>query len=106
MTNFTAFAVYLLDEQRGDLSIAYSVGYPEDWARAHRLKLGEGLVGIAVAEGDAVLVNDVHADPRYVEAVAGSQSRAGGAAAPQGPGDRRVEPAQRHRRASSRKSTK
>jgi sigma-B regulation protein RsbU (phosphoserine phosphatase) len=74
MTNFTAFAVYLLDEQRGDLSIAYSVGYPEDWARAHRLKLGEGLVGIAVAEGTSVLVNDVHADPRYLEAVAGSRA--------------------------------
>src|SRR3977135_552738 len=40
MTNFTAFAVYLLDGQRGDLSIAYSVGYPEGWAREHRLKLG------------------------------------------------------------------
>jgi sigma-B regulation protein RsbU (phosphoserine phosphatase) len=74
MTNFTAFAVYLLDEQRGDLSIAYSVGYPEDWARTHHLKLGEGLVGIAVAEGQAVLVNDVHADPRYLEAVAGSRA--------------------------------
>jgi sigma-B regulation protein RsbU (phosphoserine phosphatase) len=74
MTNFTAFAVYLLDEQRGDLSIAYSVGYPEDWARAHRLKLGEGLVGTAVAQGTAVLVNDVHTDPRYLEAVAGSRA--------------------------------
>jgi sigma-B regulation protein RsbU (phosphoserine phosphatase) len=74
MTNFTAFAVYLLDQQRGDLSIAYSVGYPEDWAKAHRLKLGEGLVGAAVADGIGVLVNDVHADPRYVEAVVGSRA--------------------------------
>jgi phosphoserine phosphatase RsbU/P len=74
MTNFTAFAVYLLDQQRNDLSIAYSVGYPEDWARAHRLKPGEGLVGAAVAEGIGILVNDVHADPRYVQAVAGSRA--------------------------------
>jgi len=55
------------------LSVAYSVGYP-DTAAALRLKVGHGLVGAAVAEGRPILVNDVHADPRYVEAVPGSQA--------------------------------
>ena len=59
---------------RQELSIAYSVGYPDELARALRLKVGHGLVGAAVAEGQPILVNDVHADPRYVEAVPGSNA--------------------------------
>lgn len=74
LTKFTAFAVYLLDDARGELSIAYSVGYSEERAGSLRLKVGEGLVGSAVAEGKPILVNDVRADPRYVEAVPGSHS--------------------------------
>ena len=85
-----------------ELTIAYSVGYPDDVARTLRVKVGHGLVGAAVAEGQPILVNDVHADPRYVEAVPGSNARAGRAAAPQGPRDRRAQPAQRHRRAVHR----
>ena len=72
LTKFHAFAVYLLDPKREELTIAYSVGYPEDTARSLRLKVGHGLVGAAVQEGQPILINDVHADPRYVEAVPGS----------------------------------
>jgi sigma-B regulation protein RsbU (phosphoserine phosphatase) len=74
LTKFHAFAVYLLDPARNELSIAYAVGYPDERARTLRLKVGHGLVGAAVAEGQPVLVNDVHADPRYVEAVPGSNA--------------------------------
>src|SRR5688572_21307707 len=72
LTKFNAFAVYLLDPGRDELSIAYSVGYPDELARTLRLKPSYGLVGAAVAEGEPILVNDVRADPRYVEAVPGS----------------------------------
>src|SRR5438093_4732885 len=72
ITKFHAFAVYLLDPKRSELSIAYSVGYPEELVRTLRVKVGHGLVGSAVAEGKPILVNDVRTDPRYVEAVAGS----------------------------------
>jgi len=74
ITNFKAFAMYLLDTKRNELTIAYSVGYPEETARSLRLKVGHGLVGAAVAEGHPILVNDVHTDPRYVEAVPGSKA--------------------------------
>ena len=74
LTDFQAFAVYLLDEHRKDLSVAYSVGYSEEMARTLRLEVGHGLVGAAVAEGQPILVNDVDADPRYVEAVPGSKA--------------------------------
>ena len=70
LISFDAFAVYLLDERRGDLRSAYSVGYP-DPAKNVRLKPGAGLVGVAVATEQPVLVNDVAADPRYIEIVPG-----------------------------------
>jgi sigma-B regulation protein RsbU (phosphoserine phosphatase) len=74
ITDFQAFAVYLLDDRKKELSVAYSVGYPDDVARTLRLAAGHGLVGAAVAEGQPILVNDVSADPRYVEAVPGSRA--------------------------------
>jgi len=74
LTKFTAFAVYLLDAKRNELTIAYSVGYPEDIARTLRVDVGHGLVGAAVAEGRPLLVNDVRADPRYVDVVPGSRA--------------------------------
>ena len=74
LTKFQAFAVYLLDERSEELSVAYSVGYPDDVASRLRVKVGRGLVGAAVAEGRPVLVNDVRSDPRYVEAVPGSRA--------------------------------
>ena len=74
LTHFTAFGLYLLDDREQELSIAYSVGYPEETARTLRVKVGQGLVGAAAAEGRPLLVNDVHVDPRYREAVPGSNS--------------------------------
>src|SRR5882724_9654255 len=74
ITKFKAFAVYLLDPKRNELTIAYSVGYPAEVAKSLRVKVGEGLVGAAVEAGRPLIVNDVHVDPRYVEAVPGSNA--------------------------------
>ena len=74
ITHFQAFAVYLLDPKRNELTVAYSVGYPAETARTLRVKVGEGLVGAAVEAGHPLLVNDVHDDPRYMEAVPGSNA--------------------------------
>ena len=61
LTKFHAFAAYLLDEKGEELSIAYSVGYPEHAARL-KLKVGHGLVGAAVAEGRPILVRFLWSD--------------------------------------------
>jgi phosphoserine phosphatase RsbU/P len=66
LTRFSAFSVYLLDERRQELRIAYSVGYPEDVAATLRLRPGQGVVGAAVEEGRPILVNDIRQEPRYV----------------------------------------
>jgi sigma-B regulation protein RsbU (phosphoserine phosphatase) len=73
LISFEAFAVYLLDERRGELRVAYAVGYP-DTERPHRLRLGKGLVGVAVESEQPVLVNDLKSDPRYIEFVPGMNS--------------------------------
>jgi phosphoserine phosphatase RsbU/P len=73
LISFEAFAVYLLDERRGELRAAYTVGYPAD-APPMRLKPGAGLVGAAVASEQPILANDLSADPRYVEFVPGMLS--------------------------------
>jgi sigma-B regulation protein RsbU (phosphoserine phosphatase) len=73
LTDFEAFAVYLRDERRGDLRIAYSVGYPAT-DEPRRLNSGEGIVGAAVASQQPLLVNDLSQDSRYVEFVPGMAS--------------------------------
>jgi len=65
LTRFNAFSVYLLDESRQELRIAYAVGYPEGVASNLRLAVGEGVVGAAVEEGRPILVNDIRLEPRY-----------------------------------------
>ena len=65
LTKFSAFSVYLLDERRQDLRIAYAVGYPEEALAKMRLPVGQGVVGAAVQEGRPILVNDISKEPRY-----------------------------------------
>jgi sigma-B regulation protein RsbU (phosphoserine phosphatase) len=69
---FDAFAVYLLDEKRQELRIAYAVGYPD--TSGIRFSLSEGLVGRVVTAQQAQVVGDVRTDPSYVEVVPGMAS--------------------------------
>ncbi|HEX5474881.1 MAG TPA: GAF domain-containing protein [Vicinamibacterales bacterium] len=73
LIRFDALAVYLLDDRRGELRVAYSVGYPPR-DEPMRLRPDEGLVGAAVTGGQPLLVNDVTSDPRYVQLVPGMAS--------------------------------
>ena len=75
LTPFKAFSVWLLDEKNQDLRIAYSVGYPEDVKQHFRLRVGQGIVGTAVAEGRSLLVDDVETDSRYVGSLTGVRSQ-------------------------------
>ena len=74
LTPFSGFSVYLLDERRGDLSIAYAVGYPEEVVKNFRLRLGQGVVGTAVAEQRPIRVGDASAEPRWMGVVDNMQS--------------------------------
>src|ERR1044071_5254577 len=65
LTKFSAFSVYLLDEKKQELRIAYAVGYPDAALPNMRLKLGQGVVGAATEESRPILVNDIRLEPRY-----------------------------------------
>ena len=65
LTRFNAFSVYLLDELRQELRIAYAVGYPDGVTATQHLRLGQGVVGAAAEEGRPILVNDIRLEPRY-----------------------------------------
>jgi sigma-B regulation protein RsbU (phosphoserine phosphatase) len=75
LTSFTAFSVYLLDERRQELRIAYAVGYPEEVVRNLRLKVGQGVVGAAVEQGRPISVGDVSAEPRWTRTVPTAMSQ-------------------------------
>jgi sigma-B regulation protein RsbU (phosphoserine phosphatase) len=72
LLQFDAFAVYLLDEKRGDLRIGYAVGYPD--VPDFRVRKTEGVVGQVVSTQQALVVGDVTADPHYIEVVPGMGS--------------------------------
>jgi sigma-B regulation protein RsbU (phosphoserine phosphatase) len=71
---FEALAVFLLDERRNTLRIAYSTGYPDAAAAQVRLEVGQGLVGAAVRDRAPILSNDLSKEPRYIGVVPGMSS--------------------------------
>jgi phosphoserine phosphatase RsbU/P len=75
LTRFSAFSVYLLDQKRQELTIAYAVGYPEGVPETLRLRVGQGVVGAAVEEGRPILVNDIREEPRYMGPLRGMLSQ-------------------------------
>jgi sigma-B regulation protein RsbU (phosphoserine phosphatase) len=72
LIQFDAFAVYLLDEKRSALRIAYAVGYPE--TGGIKLELSQGLVGRVIASQQASVLGDIRTDPGYFEVVPGMAS--------------------------------
>ena len=75
LTQFSVFSVYLLDEKRQELAIAYAVGYPEEIVKHFTIKVGQGTVGRAVAEQRTIVIDDVDADPHYLAVVPGAKSQ-------------------------------
>src|SRR5262245_33471278 len=73
LIQFDAFAVYFFKEKTSELTIAYSVGYPED-TKGFTLRVPDGLLGTVVATQQPVVRGDVTADPQYINLVPGMLS--------------------------------
>ncbi|HEY7351505.1 MAG TPA: SpoIIE family protein phosphatase [Terriglobales bacterium] len=67
--DYEIFGILLLNERTQELYFRFSVGYIRDVAERTRVKVGEGVTGIAAQRAEAVLVDDVANDPRYIAAV-------------------------------------
>jgi diguanylate cyclase (GGDEF)-like protein len=62
-----AYALLLLDETSGRLTIKASFGLPEERAHALSLRPGEGISGLVAETGHPMVVPDVSAEARFVE---------------------------------------
>ena len=67
--DYEIFAILLLNEKTQELRFRFQVGYPPEFAERSRIKVGEGVTGQAAQSRQAVLIDDVTKDPRYIEAV-------------------------------------
>ena len=67
--DYEIFAILLLNEKSKDLRIRFQIGHPREVADRLRIKLGEGVTGIAAQRGEAILVDDVSTDDRYIASV-------------------------------------
>jgi len=66
---YEIFAILLLNEKTQELRFRFQIGYPPEFAERGKVKVGEGVTGIAAQTRQPVLIDDVRTDPRYIEAV-------------------------------------
>jgi len=67
--DYEIFAILLLNEKSQELYIRFQVGHARDVAERIRIKVGEGVTGLAAQRREAILVDDVVKDPLYISAV-------------------------------------
>ena len=67
--DYEIFAILLLNEKTQELRFRFQVGYPPEVAERTRVKVGEGVTGLAAQSGQAILIDDVTKDSRYIAAV-------------------------------------
>jgi len=72
--DYEIFAILLLNEKAQDLRIRFQVGHPPDFAERVRVKVGQGVTGLAAASREPVLVNDVREMPNFIEGAVGVRS--------------------------------
>jgi len=67
--DYQIFAILLLNEKTQELRVRFQVGYPKEIADRLRIKVGEGVTGLAAQRREAVLVDDVTQSPYYINAI-------------------------------------
>src|SRR6516165_69034 len=67
--DYEIFAILLLNEKTQELRFRFQIGYPPEFAERTRIKVGEGVTGIAAQSRQPVLIEDVRTDSRYIEGV-------------------------------------
>lgn len=67
--DYEIFAILLLNEKTQELRFRFQTGYPPEFADRTRIKVGQGVTGLAAQSRQPVLIDDVRTDPRYIEGV-------------------------------------
>jgi phosphoserine phosphatase RsbU/P len=68
--DYEIFAILLLNEKTQELRFRFQIGYPPEFTERARVKVGQGVTGLAAQLRQPVLIDDVRDDPRYIEAIA------------------------------------
>jgi sigma-B regulation protein RsbU (phosphoserine phosphatase) len=66
--DYEIFAILLLNEKAQELRIRFQVGYAREVAERVKIKIGEGVTGLAAQRGEAILVDDESKYPEYISA--------------------------------------
>ena len=72
LVDFDAFAVYLFDEKKDELTIGYAVGYPD--VSGYKIASSQGIVGRVVTSQQAIVLGDVSTEPQFIRIVPGVES--------------------------------
>jgi phosphoserine phosphatase RsbU/P len=72
--DYEIFAILLVNEKSHDLRIRFQVGYAREVAERIKIKIGEGVTGLAAQRREAILADDVSKHPEYIPAVADVRS--------------------------------
>ena len=69
--DYEIFAIMLVNEKAQDLRIRFQVGYTREVSERIKVKIGQGVTGLAAQRREAILVDDVSKHPEYISVVAG-----------------------------------
>ena len=81
--------IHLLDEASGELHPKALAGKSLGALRERKMRIGEGIAGLAIAEGETINVSDIEADPRFLR-LGGPQEYKSLLVAPLVIGDKRI----------------
>jgi len=65
--DYEIFAILLLNERTQELRMRFQIGHTPETERL-KIKVGQGITGMAVERRSAILVDDVRTEPRYINA--------------------------------------
>ena len=69
--DYEIFSILLLNEKTQELRIRFAIGHSAEIMERVRIKVGEGVTGLAAQRREAVLVNDISQESRYIGVVKG-----------------------------------
>jgi sigma-B regulation protein RsbU (phosphoserine phosphatase) len=67
--HYDLFAILLYSDRRKDLKIRFAIGHRAEVVKSVRIKLGEGITGLAAETREPILVSDVRNDDRYLNSL-------------------------------------
>jgi phosphoserine phosphatase RsbU/P len=72
--DYEIFSILLLNEKTQELRMRFAIGHTPETTERIRIKVGEGVTGLAAQKREAVLVNDTSQESRYIGVLKGVRS--------------------------------